>query len=211
MLRTGFPVHPAAFTRSIRLFLAAASLIPLFAPPLAAQEPQAKTRTLQYVPPRAAACGVKRDIVYLPGPGAEQSLTFDLYTPPEFQRDRRLPVVVFINGVGYRDLKNWGQYTSWARAVACEGLAAVTYQALSDRTADELDALMRYLKEHQAELSIDAANVGWWACSDNVLQALPLAMKSSRDYLRCAVFYYGMPDAWPAIRPHATSDVVLNR
>jgi tetratricopeptide (TPR) repeat protein len=34
-----------------------------------------------------------------------------------------------------------------------------------------------------------------------VLQALPLAMKSSRDYLRCAVFYYGMPDAWPAIRP----------
>ena len=158
-------------------------------------------RTLRYVPPTAAACGVRRNIIYLPGSDAEKSLRFDLYTPPDFKAERRLPVVVFINGVGYRELKDWGQYTSWARAVASVGLAAITYQALPDRAADDLDSLMLFLKEHQSELSIDASNMAWWACSDNVLQALPLAMSKSRTYLRCAVFYYGMPEQWPAIRP----------
>ena len=158
-------------------------------------------RTLRYTPPQAADCTVRRAIPYLTGVGVEQTLSFDLYTPPDFHGERRLPLVVFINGVGYRDLKDWGQYTSWARAVACEGLAAVTYQALPDRAADDLDSLMLYLKDHQGELSIDATNMAWWACSDNVLQALPLAMSKARSYLRCAVFYYGMPEQWPSIRP----------
>jgi tetratricopeptide (TPR) repeat protein len=144
---------------------------------------------------------VRRGIVYSPAAAAGQSLSFDLYTPPEFDSERRLPVVVFVNGVGYRDLKDWNQYTGWARAMACEDLAAVTYQATSNRAADELELLMSYLIEHQAELSIDASNVAWWACSDNVLQALPLAMNNERRYLRCAVFYYGMPEQWPVIRP----------
>ena len=61
---------------------------------------------------------------------------------------------------------------------------------------------MLYLKEHGAELSLDASNVAWWACSDNVSRALPLAMAGPRPYLRCAVFFYGMPEQWPAvIRP----------
>jgi tetratricopeptide (TPR) repeat protein len=175
---------------------------------LAAQDSAPPARSLRYVPAAAASCGVQRGIVYLSGSDAEQSLCFDLYTPPEFHGDRRLPVVVFINGVGFRDLKDWGQYTSWARAVACEGLAAVTYQALPDRAADELDSLMLYLKEHQVELSIDASNMGWWACSDNVLQALPQAMSKARPYLHCAVFYYGMPEQWPAIRPDLSLCIV---
>src|SRR5688572_21182980 len=126
-------------------FVAALALVCALSAPAAAQKPKLADRTLRYSPPQAAACGVKRGIVYLPGSDVEQSLTFDLYTPPDFQADRKLPVVVFINGVGYRDLKDWGQYTSWARAVASEGLAAITYQALTDRAADELDALMLYL------------------------------------------------------------------
>jgi dienelactone hydrolase len=161
-----------------------------------------RERTLRFVPPAAAAVGVQKDIVYQPAMADGLALAFDLYTPPEFRGDRRLPVVVFVNGIGYRDLKNWGQYTSWARAVACEGLAAVTYQATSNGAGDNLDVLMQYLKEHQRELSLDADNVAWWACSDNVQRVLPLAMASSRTYLRCAVFYYGMPEQLPAvIRP----------
>lgn len=168
---------------------------------MVAQASKASQRTLRYDAPLAQACGVRKGIVYSPGADAEQSLSFDLYTPPDFRSDRRLPVVVFVNGVGYRDLKDWNQYTGWARAVATEQLAAVTYQATSNRAADELELLMSYLREHQAELSIDASNVAWWACSDNVLQALPLAMSNERTYLRCAVFYYGMPEQWPVIRP----------
>ncbi|HEX2060555.1 MAG TPA: hypothetical protein VHK90_07430, partial [Thermoanaerobaculia bacterium] len=53
-------------------------------------------------------------------------LTFDLYRPPN--SSAALPVVVFINGVGRPDLKEWGQYTSWPRLVAARGIAAVTHQ-----------------------------------------------------------------------------------
>ncbi|MEO6709271.1 MAG: hypothetical protein ABI054_03630 [Planctomycetota bacterium] len=191
----------SSFRAASPLLLASLALLGLLAARLEAQESKPPERTLRYSPPQAAAVGVRGGIVYLPGSDVEQSLSFDLYTPPDFHADRRLPVVVFINGVGYRDLKDWGQYTSWARAVACEGMAAITYQALPDRAADELESLMRYLKSHQAELSIDASNVAWWACSDNVRQALPMAMAQSRPYLRCAVFYYGMPAIWPPVRP----------
>ena len=174
-----------------------------------AQQPKERARTLRYPVPGAAKCTVRRSIVYQPSAEAELSLSFDLYTPPEFKGERRLPVVVFVNGIGYRDLKGWDQYTSWARATACEGLAAVTYQASSNRAADDLDLLMSYLRQHQSELSIDASNVGWWACSDNVQRALPLAMSATRPYLRCAVFYYGMPEQWPAaIRPDLSLFVV---
>ena len=163
------------------------------------EETHARERTLRFQPPGAADCGLRAGIVYQPAVEQELSLALDLYLPPGFQGERRLPVVVFVNGVGYRDLKDWGQYTSWARAAACEGLAAVTYQATPNRAADDLDALMRYLREHQAELGIDAENVAWWACSDNVQRALPLAMSPARTYLRCAVFYYGMPEQLPAV------------
>ncbi len=174
-----------------------------------AQQSKAGARTLRYTPPGAASCGVRRGIVYQPSAQAELSLSFDLYTPPEFKGERRPAVVVFVNGLGYRDLKDWDQYTSWARATACEGLAAVTYQASSNRAADDLDLLMQYLRQHQTELSIDAANVGWWACSDNVQRVLPLAMSPARAYLRCAVFYYGMPEQWPAaIRPDLSLFIV---
>ena len=160
-------------------------------------------RTLRYQPPRAAEVVVRKGIVFQPAAEAQLSLSFDLYTPPDFRPAAKaggvLPVVVFVNGVGYREMTEWGQYTSWARAVACEGLAAITYQATSNRAGDDLDALMDYLKAHQAELALDASNVAWWACSDNVQVALPKAMSNTRKYLRCAVFYYGMPEQQPSV------------
>jgi hypothetical protein len=188
------------------LALLAASALPAVGE---AQESKARTRTLRYTPQDASLCGVRAGVVYQPAADEHLSLAFDLYTPPAFRGEQRLPVVVFINGVGYRDLKDSGQYTGWARAAACEGLAAVTYQATPNRAEDDLDTLMQYLKQHQVELSIDATNVAWWACSDNVQRALPMAMASTRPYLRCAVFYYGMPEQLPpVIRPDLSLCIV---
>lgn len=178
----------------------------LLAAPARGQDGEPPARALRFRPAEAAQVTVKKGIVYAQANDPAASLSFDLYTLPRREPSaRRLPLVVFVNGVGYRDLKDWAQYTGWATAAACEGLAAVTYQATSNRTVEELDLLMLYLKEHQTELGVDANNVAWWACSDNVHTALPQSMSKARPYLRCAVFYYGMPEQWPAVR----SDLAL--
>jgi dienelactone hydrolase len=113
-------------------------------------------------------------------------LTFDLYRPPN--DDAALPVVVFINGVGRPDLKDWGQYTSWPRLVATRGIAAISHQTTAENTAAQVDALLAYLRAHASELKLDASRIALWSCSANARIGTALAQ---RDGFRAAVFYYG--------------------
>jgi tetratricopeptide (TPR) repeat protein len=158
-------------------------------------------RAIRLSLPGMERVGVRKDLVYKPSPNAATALHFDLYYPPDFARAAALPVVVFVNGVGFRELKDWPVYESWARATAVSGLAAVTFETDKPSVEGDIDALMEHLRTHASELSIDANNMCWWACSANVNRALPLALQEDRKYLRCAVLYYGMPEYWPRIRP----------
>ena len=131
-----------------------------------------------------------------------RSLAFDLYTPPPGTPalDGPLPAVVFVNGVGDRvgdgavPLKDWGIYRDWARLVAVSGMAVVVHNASSEGAADDLAALFAHLRAHAAELGIDADNLALWACSANVHVGFPYAMDPARDFLKCAVIYYGNVD-----------------
>ena len=116
----------------------------------------------------------------------------DLYRPKQTQA---APLVIFINGVGRPDLKEWGQYTSWPRLAAARGLAAIAYETSGNDVAAQTDALVRYVKAHASELRIDPKRIAIWSCSANA--RLGTAMLASRDDLRAAVFYYGLMEAAP--------------
>ena len=116
--------------------------------------------------------------------------TFDLYRPPN--NATALPLVVFVNGVGLRDLKDWGQYTSWPRLVATKGLAAIAYQTDSGTDAlAQTEALLRYVSEHAGELRVDPKRIALWACSANVRVATALLAARPADEFRAAALYYG--------------------
>src|SRR5687767_12809937 len=95
---------------------------------------------------------VRKNIAY------SGDLTLDVYRPAD--ANGVLPVVIFVNGVGVPDLKEWGQYTSWPRLVATRGIAAITYQTSSGESAEaQTEALLKYVKDHAAEMKIDPSRI----------------------------------------------------
>jgi dienelactone hydrolase len=162
--------------RKLALLLSLAAL-PLFA--------QNETVVLKI--PGMETAEVRKDIRF------DATHTFDLYRPAGAKE--ALPVVVFLNGVGRPDLKEWGQYTSWPRLVAARGMAAVTHQSEGTDVEPQADALMRYLKEHAGELKIDASRIAIWSCSAHGRVGSALAAKMPE--LRAAVFYYSAMNTEP--------------
>lgn len=130
----------------------------------------------------------------------ETALRLDIYYPPEFDRKKRLPVVVFNNGVGAMGIPDWRIYQDWARMVAVNGLIGVNYQARRQHAMEDSEDLLAFLRERGISLGLDVDRMGIWTCSGNVTVGLPLMMAPERGYIRCAVIYYGMPDDLPEPR-----------
>lgn len=132
-----------------------------------------------------AGIAITKEIAYRTVSG--QTLTFDFYRPAG---DAIVPVAITCN-VGIRGMKDWPGYVGWARATANAGMAAVHYDALGEDAIANFDALMESLRAKAGDLRIDPARVVLWAGSANVRLGLPLAMDTTRDYIRGAVIYYG--------------------
>jgi len=132
-------------------------------------------------------------------------LTMDVYRPSHAQG--ALPAVVFVHGdadpVHLVGAKAWGQYVSWAEAVASIGLAAVTFDHSSterstriDRPLGEIDQALDFVRAEGPGLGIDAGRLGLWACSGGVPLALSVAMRRPEG-IRCVVALYGPLDLRP--------------
>jgi dienelactone hydrolase len=140
---------------------------------------------------------VRKNIVY----DADRKL--DFYRP---RTSTTVPLVIFLNGVGRPDLKDWGQYTSWPRLVAARGMAAISYETSGNDVAAQTDALLRYVQQNAAALKIDPKRIAIWSCSANV--RLGTAMLASHDDFRAAVFYYGLMETAPK---NITTPVLVTR
>jgi len=153
-------------------------------------------KVVVYRIPGMDAVKVRHDVEYREGEAG--AFTLDIYYPPDSQSGARLPAVVFVTG--YPDpgiqkmlgckFKEMGAYISWGQLTAASGLVAITYTNL-EPTAD-IHALLQYVRQHAAELGIDENNIGVWACSGNVPNALSVLMQEGSDYLKCAVLCYGL-------------------
>ena len=144
---------------------------------------------------------IKRDITYKTVNGA--ALKLDAYYPAGMKDDARLPVVIFVNGVGdppqIAKVKEWGQYTCWPKLIAASGFIAISYEARPADPDTDSRELIEYVRKNAASLKVDENNICLWSCSANVRVALPLVMQAERKYIRCAVVYYGAA-AVPSMR-----------
>ena len=120
---------------------------------------------------------------------------FDLYRPPDAAGP--LPAVVLVTGFadpGFRAVagcafKDTAPFSSWARLLAASGLAAVAYS--NEDPAADAPAVLAYLRDHAAELGIDAGRLGLWACSGHAPNALAALGRTPSPAIRCAALCYG--------------------
>ena len=133
----------------------------------------------------------------------ELQLKLDVYYPAEMKKDERLPVVVFINGVGNRPdfpkFKDWGQYRDWGKLVAASGLAAINYDSRGEEAVADASSLLEYVRANAAKLNLNEDRILIWACSANGRAGIKIAMED-RPYIRAAVFYYAVSETPPLLR-----------
>lgn len=141
-----------------------------------------------------------------------QPYFMDVYYPPQIAADERLPVVIFV--MGFPDdaaqqllgapIKDLDPYRSWGRLVAAAGMIGVTYET---GRADDLDQVVKTIRQDGDTLQMDADRIGLWSSSANSPTAVSFAMRDEHNFLRFAVFYYGImptPDGFQLEELRAT-------
>ena len=201
MNRHRFPSQTATAIASLFILLLTSGELVARQQQAAAQQDPLK-RPVVYRLPGMDDANVKRDITYKTVNGA--ALKMDVYYPAGAKDDARLPVVIFVNGVGdppagRPKLKEWGQYTCWAKLIAASGFVAINYETTTADPDTDSRELIEYVRKNAQSLKVDENNICMWSCSANVRVGLPLVMQAERKYIRCAVVYYGAANV-PSMR-----------
>jgi dienelactone hydrolase len=155
------------------------------------------------------AVTVTRDIDYGSG---DSGLRMDVYRPVGVGP---WPVVLFVHGEAepeaLREAKDWGQYTSWGRLAATEGMLGVTFThrsweglAAVPRKLADVEAAIRYVRAHGRSWGGDPSRLAVWSCSAGVPVGLSSAMRWAAT---CAVAYYGPMDVRPYGRDPVLAEV----
>jgi hypothetical protein len=119
-----------------------------------------------------------------------ETLSFDLYRPPDLSASGKRPLVIFANWKR-KSMTEWRLMASWGQLIAASGLNAIIYQSANDPDAD-LNDVIAHARKQAARLQIDAERIGIVTMSGNTVTALPVMTQPERSYLRCGVIYYGM-------------------
>jgi hypothetical protein len=151
--------------------------------------------TVLYTIPGVESVSVRRDEPYRQT--ETDPLTMDVYYPPAATTATRLPAVLIVLGYPETGLPNvfgctfkeMGQPTSWAKLIAASGMVAILYS--NREPVEDVEAVLRHVRNNAAALGHDEHRIGLWAGSANVALAVWLLMQADREYLRCAVLCYG--------------------
>jgi acetyl esterase/lipase len=153
-------------------------------------------KRIVYFVPEMDTVTIHKDVEYQHRDG--ETLAMDIYYPPGPKTGKRTPAVVFV--IGYSDAgfqkmlgckqKEMLSYVSWGQATSASGLIAITYSAT--KPAEDLDALVRYVRQNAGSLGIDENRIAIWTCSGNAPNALSFLMQLDLSYLKCAVLCYPM-------------------
>jgi hypothetical protein len=134
-------------------------------------------------------------------------LTVDIYYPPNYRFEAKLPIVILSHGFAERGEfdKDMASHIDWAKLIAASGMIAVSAQA---GIAPETNSyhVLGFLAANADLLGIDLTRIGFWACSGQgspVFKALGDKGLPYRDGFRAAVFLYldlrsaATPSDWP--------------
>jgi len=130
----------------------------------------------------------------------DTTLKYDIYYPPQFNKNSPLPVVIFNNGVGSMDLPKWPIYKDWGRLIAASGMVAINYQARPGNALQDGEALIDFITASSNQLGIDKNKIGLWTCSANTRVGARLAFKTRPRNIKALVMYYGVIDSLGELR-----------
>jgi acetyl esterase/lipase len=159
-------------------------------------------------PPPGVAVDLRQGVGYLTVGGRE--LALDVYRPAG---GPAVPAVLLVHGEAdpalLRGVRGWGQYSSWGRLLAAEGLAGVVFEHRAVREAGasavqaEVDAAVAAVAGRGDELGLDPGRLAVAGFSAGVpLAARTVARAGGR--LACAALCYGPLDGLapdPALPP----------
>jgi len=177
--------------------------------PAAATPPPAEVYRMPAVLtlPGMDAVTVRRDVVYKTvTASAPVELKADFYIPAGAMAASRYPAVILVSGGGVeagpgRDWRDGGVYQSYGRLLAASGLVGIPFskryqrgrEGVSNGQEDLLD-LIRYVRQHAAELRVDPDRLAVWSFSaGGMLLGVPL--RDAPPYVRAIVSYYAVMDA----------------
>lgn len=153
---------------------------------------------------------VRRDVIYnsVDAPAGKIDLKLDVYTPPAAKPGDRFPAVILISGGGAEGEHDWrdaGVYNSYGRILAASGFIAITFSKRYQRGTngpskglDDFHDMVRYLREHAAELRIDADRLAFWAYSGGGFLLSPV-LGEGQPYARAAICFYCVLDVSMAV------------
>jgi acetyl esterase/lipase len=145
---------------------------------------------------------VLRDQTY--GAPGGTPLLADVYLPPGLAPGARRPAVLLLHGgvpdeLPYRP-KDWGVYRSWGRLLGAAGLVGVAFNqrvATPDPrlplAAQDLDAMLAWLRQHAEALHVDPDRVCLAAFSAGG-PLLASFISRPRPAVRCLVAFYAYLD-----------------
>jgi acetyl esterase/lipase len=179
------------------------------ATPAVAQGPRdMMTIPVFYSVPGTDAVRVERDIVFRTA--GETALKADIYLPAA---RGTYPVVLLVSGGSVNDWRTAAFYTSFARVLAAQGVAAVNYDkrlardpnAVPTASEDSL-VLAEYLKNNAAKYGLDTSRLCTWHFSAG--GTIAGTMLGEQSPATCVVLTYtilslGEADNDPRLAPHS--------
>jgi dienelactone hydrolase len=138
---------------------------------------------------------IKKDIPYQDIAGSP--LKMDIYYPPDFDFQRKIPAVIIV--LGYPDVagkrllgsefKNYIQLISWCRIISASGMAAIVYESIDPEK--DIISVSNYLNINEDKLKIDKNRIGAWTCSAHTPTTISYILNGSDNIFKCVVVYYG--------------------
>ena len=143
---------------------------------------------------------VRNDIAYKRDAGVE--LSMNIYSPARLSGGARVPAVIFVHGgpiPAQMRPTQWGVFVSYGELVAASALVGVTFNhrlhAPSDyeRSQSDVAAAIGYVREHAAELNVDAERIALWYFSGGG-PLLSAVLRDRPSYVRSVLAFYAFLD-----------------
>jgi acetyl esterase/lipase len=170
---------------------------------LAVNKPERKTSwpgNVVYTMPETDKVLLASELTYY------NDLKIDVYYPPSYNFDAKLPIVILAHGFQETDEydKDMPSHMDWAKLIAASGMIAVSAQAGSAPVENSYRVL-DFLAANADVLGLDLTRIGVWACSGQggpAFKALQDEKLPYRDAFKVAVFTYldfntADPNVWP--------------